>query len=94
MTALVICVGSSLLSKTVDVTFLWPLLVKTWIVTRSKENSGTQSYGDPTRQRNYEIFPRDDQLPQQVQCTQCTLCSTPQCTHTSGCRLQTRESAF
>ena len=34
-----------------------------------------------------EIFPRDDQLPQQVQCTQCTPCSTPQCTHTSGCGL-------
>ena len=52
--------------------FLWPLLVKTQNFTRSKENSGTQSYGVPTRQGNYEIFPRDDQLPQQVQCTQCT----------------------
>ena len=38
----------------------------------------------PLRQGNYEIFPRDDQLPQQVQCTQCTPHSTPQCTHTSG----------
>ena len=37
-----------------------------------------------------EIFPRDDKLPQQVQCTQCTPHSTPQCTHTSSCRLQTR----
>ena len=27
-------------------------------------------------------------------CTQCTPCSTPQCTHTSGCRLQGRQSAF
>ena len=67
--------------------FLWPLLVKTWNFTRFKEDSGTQSYGVPTRQGNYEIFPRDDQLPQQVQCTQCTPHSTPQCTHTSGCRL-------
>ena len=67
--------------------FLWPLPVKTWNFTRSKEDSGSQSYGVPTRQGNYEIFPRDDQLPQQVQCTQCTPCSTPQCTHTSGCRL-------
>ena len=34
--------------------------------TRSKEDSGTQSYGVPTGQGNYEIFPGDDQLPQQV----------------------------
>ena len=64
--------------------FLWPLLVKTWYFTRSKEDSSTQSCGVPTRQGNYEIFPGDDQLPQQVQCTQCTPHSTPQCTHTSG----------
>ena len=32
-------------------------------------NNLTQSYGIPARQGNYEIFPRDDQLPQQVQCT-------------------------
>ena len=66
--------------------FLWPLLVKTWNCTRSKENSGTESYGVPTRQGNYEIFPRYDQLPQQVLYTQCT----SQCTHTSGHRLQAR----
>ena len=44
---------------------------------------------------NHMEFPPDketmrsryDQLPQQVQCTQCTPHSTPQCTHTSGCRL-------
>ena len=35
-----------------------------------------------------EIFPRYDQLPQQILCTQCTPHSTPQCTHTSGHRLQ------
>ena len=45
------------------------------------------NHGIPTGQENYEIFPRDDQLPQQVQCTQCTPHSTPQCTHTSGCGL-------
>ena len=67
--------------------FLWPLLVKTQNFTRSKEDSGTQSYGVPTGQGNYEIFPRDDQLPKQVQCTQCTPRSTPQCTHTLDCRL-------
>ena len=72
--------------------FLWPLLVKTWYFTTSKEDSGTQSYGIPTRQGNYEIFPRDDQLPQQVQCTQCTPHSTPQCTHTSGCGIQTTDN--
>ena len=33
-------------------------------LTRSNENSGTQSCGIPTRQGNYEIFPRYDQLPQ------------------------------
>ena len=41
--------------------------------------------------RKYEIFPRDDQLPQQVQCTQCTPCSTLLCTHTSShglCQIQ------
>ena len=37
--------------------FLWPLLVKTQNLTRSKENSGTESYGVPTRQGNDEIFP-------------------------------------
>ena len=60
----------------------------------SQENSGTDSYGVSIRQENYEICPRNDQLPQQVLCTQCTPHSTPQCTHTSGCRLQTRQSAF
>ena len=46
---------------------------------------------DPTGQGNYEIFPGNDQLPQQVQCTpHCT----PQCTHTSGHRLQARNSVF
>ena len=45
--------------------FLWPLLVKTWNHTRSQENSGTDSYGVPRGQENYEIFPRYDQLPQQ-----------------------------
>ena len=68
--------------------FQWPLLVKTWNCTRSKENSGTNSHGVPTRQENYEIFPRYDQLPQQILCAQCTPHSTPQCTHTSGHRLQ------
>ena len=70
--------------------FLWPLLVKTWNHTRCKENSGTDSYGVPTGQGNYEIFPRYDQLPQQIFCTQCTPCCIHQCTHTPGHRLQAR----
>ena len=65
-------------------------LVKTWNLTRSKENSGTNSYGIPTEQENYEIFPRYDQLPQQVLCTQCTPHYTLQCTYISGHRLQAR----
>ena len=55
-----------------------------------KKDQGIESYGIPTRQGNYEIFPRDDQLPQQVQCTQCTPRSIPQCTHTSSHELLTR----
>ena len=55
--------------QTVTGIFLWPLLVKTQNLTRSKENSGTNSYGVPTGQGNYEIFPRYDQLPQQILCT-------------------------
>ena len=43
--------------------FLWPLLVKAWDFTRSKEDTGSKAYGVPTRQGNYEIFPRYDQLP-------------------------------
>ena len=46
------------------------------------------SHGVPTRQGNNEIFPRDGELLQQVQCTMCTPLCTTQCTHTSGCRLQ------
>ena len=61
--------------------------VKTRYFTRSKEDQGTQSYGIP-------IFPRDDQLCQQVQCTQCTPHSTPQHTHTPGHGLQTKLGAF
>ena len=34
--------------QAVPVIFLWPLLVKTWNFTRSKEDSCTQSYGVPT----------------------------------------------
>ena len=37
-----------------------------------------------------EIFPRYDQLPQQIFCTQCTSRCTPQCTRISGHRLQAR----
>ena len=74
--------------------FLWPLLVKTQNLTRSKENSGTETYGVPTGQGNYKIFPQNDQLPQQILCTQCTPRCTPQCTHTPGHRLQARQSAF
>ena len=29
--------------------FLWPLLVKTWHFTRSKEDPGTETHGVPTR---------------------------------------------
>ena len=71
--------------------FLWPLLVKAWDFTRSKEDTGTETYGIPTRQGNHKIFPRYDQLPQKVLCTQCTPCCTPQYTHTPGYRLQVRE---
>ena len=53
-------------SSSVQSIFLRPLLVKTWYFTRSKEDSGTQSFGIPTGQGNYEIFPRGDQLPEQV----------------------------
>ena len=74
--------------------FLWPLLVKTQNLTRSKENSGTESYGGPTGQGNYEIFPGNDQLPQEILCTQGTPHCSPQYTHTSGHRLQARQSAF
>ena len=35
-----------------------------WNFTRSKEDPGTETYGVPTRQGNYEIFPRYDHLPQ------------------------------
>ena len=51
-------------------------------------------HGVPTGQGNHEIFPRNDQLPQQILCTQCTSCSTPQCTYTSGYRLQARKDTF
>ena len=70
--------------------FLWILLVKTRDFIGSKEDRGSESYGIPTGQGNYEIFPRDGELPQQVQCTQCTPCCTPQGTHTPGHRLQTK----
>ena len=42
----------------------WPLLIKAWDFTRSKEDTGTETYGVPARQGNYEIIPRYDQLPQ------------------------------
>ena len=32
--------------------------------TGSKEDTGTETYGVPAGQGNYEIFPRYDQLPQ------------------------------
>ena len=54
-----------------------------------QKDRGSESYEIPTRQGNYEIFPRDGELPQPVQCNQSTPC-TPQCTHTPGCRLQTK----
>ena len=44
----------------------------------------------PLDKKNNGIFPRDGELPQLVQCTQCTPLCTPQCTHTSDCQLQTK----
>ena len=32
------------------------------VLTRSKEDTGTEAHGVPTRQGNHEIFPRYDQL--------------------------------
>ena len=40
--------------------FLWPHLVEKQHFTRSKEDTGTERYGVPTRQGNHEIFPRYD----------------------------------
>ena len=74
--------------------FLCPLLVKSRDFTRSKEDTGTETHRVPTGQGNCEIFPRYDQLPQQILCTQCTSHSTPQCTHTSGYRLQVSKDKF
>ena len=59
-----------------------------------EEDTGTETHGVPTGQGNHEIFPRNDQLPQQILCTQYTSCSTLQCTHTSGYRLQASEDTF
>ena len=69
-------------------------MVKARDFTRAKEDTGSKAYGVPTGQGNYEIFPTYDQLPQQILCAHCTPCSTPQCTHTSGYRLQAREDTF
>ena len=80
--------------KQSQISFYGHCMAKAWNLTRSKENSGTNSYGVPTGQGNYEIFPRYDQLPQQILCTQCTPHCTSQRTHTSGHRLQARKSAF
>ena len=44
----------------------------------------------PPDKETMRFFLRDGQLPQQIQCTQCTPCSTTQCTHTSSCGLQTK----
>ena len=62
--------------------FLWTCLVGSRNFTRSKEDTGTKTYGVPTRQGNNEIFARYDKLLKQVLCTQCTPYSTTQFTHT------------
>ena len=54
----------------------------------------SETHGIPTGQGNHEILPRNDQLPQQILCTQCTSHSTPQCIHTSGYRLQASKDTF
>ena len=40
--------------------FLWTCLVRSRNFTRSQEDTGTKTYGVPTRQGNNEIFPRYD----------------------------------
>ena len=45
---------------TVTGIFLWSCLVEEWDFTRSKEDTGTETYGVPTRQGNNQIFPRYD----------------------------------
>ena len=40
-------------------------------------DSGTNSNEVPTEQGNYEIFPRHNQIPQQILCTLCTPYCTP-----------------
>ena len=44
--------------KQKQVSFLWTCLVRSRNFTRSQEDTGTKTYGVPTRQGNYEIFPR------------------------------------
>ena len=46
--------------QTVTGIFLWSRLVEERDFTRSKEDTGTETYGVPTRQGNNEIFPRYD----------------------------------
>ena len=51
-------------NKQSQVSFYGHCWLKHGITPYSKQNSGTDSYEVPTEQRNYEIFPRYDQLPQ------------------------------
>ena len=47
-----------------------------------KKIQALNEMGVPTGQGNYELFPKYDQIPQQILSTQSTPHSTPQCTHT------------
>ena len=54
------CMENNLTVQTDTGIFLWPHLVEAQDFTRSKEDTGTETYGNPTRQGNHEIFPRYD----------------------------------
>ena len=58
------CMENNLTLNSEKIQFKQTLLVKAWDFTRSKEDTGTKTYGVATRHGNYEIFPRYDQLPQ------------------------------
>ena len=80
--------------KQSQVSFYGHIWSKNGISPDPKKTQALKHMEFPPDKELHEILPRYDYLLEQVLCPQCTFCSTPQCTQTSGHIQTTSQGRF